>query len=91
MLTESWVEGKSVEEKDAQPKMHKKMHNWENRSLMRIVKQNQFKSLGERHKEWTEAGVKASRAATHRRVKEFGYGCLTWAKEKKKLSVQCKK
>ncbi len=34
----------------------------------------------------TEAGVKASRATTHRRVKEFGYSCrqrhLTWAKEK---------
>ncbi len=29
---------------------------------MRIVKQNRFKNLGERHKEWTEAGVKASRA-----------------------------
>ncbi len=59
----------------------------ENRSLMRIVKQNQFKNLGELHKEWTEAGFKASRATTHRRVKEFGYSCrqrhLTWAKEKK--------
>ncbi len=32
-----------------------------NRSLMRIVKQNRFKNLGELHKEWTEAGVKASR------------------------------
>ncbi len=54
---------------------------------MRIVKQNQFKNLGELHKEWTEAGVKASRATTHRRVKEFGYSCrqrrLTWAKEEK--------
>ncbi len=29
---------------------------------MRIVKQNQFKNLGELHKEWTDAGVKASRA-----------------------------
>ncbi len=61
--------------------------NRENRSLMRIVKQNRFKNLGELHKEWTEAGVKASRATTHRRVKEFGYCChqrrLTWAKEKK--------
>ncbi len=47
--------------------------NRENRSLMRIVKQNRFKNLGELHKEWTEAGVKASRASTHRRVKEFGY------------------
>ncbi len=36
--------------------------NRENRSLMRIVKQNRFKNLGEHHKEWTEAGVKASRA-----------------------------
>ncbi len=50
----------------------KKMHyNRENRSLMRIVNQN----LGELHKEWTEAGVKASRATTHRHVKEFGYSC----------------
>ncbi len=61
--------------------------NRENRSLIWIVKQNRFKNLGELHKEWTEAGVKASRATTHRRVKEFGYccyqRCLTWAKEKK--------
>ncbi len=42
---------------------------------MRTVKQNRFKNLGELHKEWTEAGVKASRATTHRRVKEFGYSC----------------
>ncbi len=38
--------------------------NRENRSLMRIVKQNRFKNLDELHKEWTEAGVKASRATT---------------------------
>ncbi|KAK3524272.1 hypothetical protein QTP70_026037 [Hemibagrus guttatus] len=49
--------------------------NRENRSLMRIVKQNPFKNLSELHKEWTEAGVKASRATTHRHVKEFGYSC----------------
>ncbi len=36
--------------------------NRENHSFMRIVNQNQFKNLGELHKEWTEAGVKASRA-----------------------------
>ncbi len=41
----------------------KKMHNQPREpQLMRIVKQNQFKNLGELHKEWTEAGVKASRA-----------------------------
>ncbi len=65
--------------------------NRENRSLMRIVKQNRFKNLGELHKEWTEAGVKASRATTHRRVKEFGYSCrqrcLTWAKDNKNWTV----
>ncbi len=38
--------------------------NRENRSLMRIVKQNRFKNMGELQKEWTEAGVKASRATT---------------------------
>ncbi len=43
----------------------KKMHNQpENRSLMRIVKQNQFKNLGELQKDWIEAGLKASRATT---------------------------
>ncbi len=65
--------------------------NRENRSPMRIVKQNRFKTFGELHKEWTEAGVKASRATTHRRVKEFGCSCrqrcLTWAKEKKNWTV----
>ncbi len=35
---------------------------------MRIVKQNRFKNWGELHKEWTEAGVKASIATIHRRV-----------------------
>ncbi len=39
--------------------------NRENRSLMRIVKQNRFKNLGELHKEWTEAGVEASRATIY--------------------------
>ncbi len=41
--------------------------NRENCSLMRIVKQNRFRNLGELHKEWTEAGVKASRATTRGR------------------------
>ncbi len=65
--------------------------NRENRSLMGIVKQNRFKNLGEHYKEWTEAGVKASRVTTNRRVKQFGYSChqrrLTWAKEKKNWTV----
>ncbi len=57
--------------------------NRQNGSLMKIAKQNQFKNLGELHKEWT--------ATTHSRVKEFGYSCrqrrLTWAKEKKNWTV----
>ncbi len=65
--------------------------NRENRSLMRIVKQNRFKNLGKLHKEWTEAGVKTSRPTTHRRVKKFGNSYrqrhLTWAKEKKNWTV----
>ncbi len=84
MLTESWVEGKSVEEKDAEPTER-------TGAFMRIVKQNRFKKVVELHKEWTETGVKESRATTHRRVKEFGYSCrqrrLTWAKEKKNWTV----
>ncbi len=70
---------------------------------MRIVKQNRFKNLGELQKKWTEAGVKTSRATTHRHVKEFGNSCLflvkpllnhrqrqrrlTWTKEKKNWTV----
>ncbi len=73
-----------MEEKDAQPTERTE-------SLMRIFKQNRFKNLGELHKEWTEAGVKASRATTHRRVNEFGYSCrqrlLTWAKQKKNWTI----
>ncbi len=65
--------------------------NRENRSLMRIVKQNRFKNLGELHKEWTEAGVKASRATTHRRVKEFGNSCrqrrLTWGLRRRRTGL----
>ncbi|KAL0152359.1 hypothetical protein M9458_052082, partial [Cirrhinus mrigala] len=49
--------------------------NRENRSLESLIKQNQFKNLGELHKELTEAGVKASGSTTHRRVKEFDYSC----------------
>ncbi len=82
-VNRSWVEGKSGRKRCTT--------NRENCSLMRIVKQNRFKNLGELHKEWTEAGVKALRATTHRYVKEFVYNCLqrclTWAKEKKNWTV----
>ncbi len=83
MLTESWVEGKSVEEKDAQPT--------ERTTALWGLSSIRFKNLGELHKDWTDAGFKASRATTHRRVKESGYSCrqrrLTWPKKKKNWTV----
>ena len=45
------------------------------RSLERVVRQRRFKNLGELHKEWTEAGVSASRATMHRRVQDMGFSC----------------
>ena len=49
--------------------------NRDDRRLEKIVKQSRFKNLGELHKVWTEAGVSASRATTHRRLWEKGYNC----------------
>ncbi len=40
---------------------------------LRIVKQSRFKHLEELHKEWTEAGVSASRVTTLRHLQEKGY------------------
>ncbi len=41
--------------------------------LENTVKQSGFKHLGELHKEWTEAGVSASRVTTLRHLQEKGY------------------
>ncbi len=41
--------------------------------LENTVKQSRFKHLGELHKEWTEAGVSASRVTTLRHLREKGY------------------
>ncbi len=49
--------------------------NGDNRTLERIVKQNPFKNVGEIHKEWTAAGVSASRTTTHRRMQDMGFSC----------------
>ncbi len=61
------------------------------------VKQSRFKHLGELHKDWTEAGVSASRVTTLRHLHEKGYQALlkqkhrqkhlTCAKEKKNWTV----
>ncbi len=89
-LIERRREGKDVVEK-------KCTSNRDNRTLERIVKQNPFKNVGEIHKEWTAAGVSASRTITHRRMQDMGFSCripcvkpllnnrqhLAWAKDKK--------
>ncbi len=46
-----------------------------NRTLEKIVKQNPLKNVGEIHKEWTAAGVSASRTTTHRRMQDMGFSC----------------
>ncbi len=66
--------------------------------LENTVKQSRFKHLGELHKEWTEAGVSASRVmrcsdifrkrATKPLLKQkHRQKHLTWAKEKKNWTV----
>ncbi len=47
--------------------------NRDDRKLDNTVKQSQFKHLGELHKEWTEAGVSASRVTTLKYLQEKGY------------------
>ncbi len=39
------------------------------------MKQNPFKNVGEIHKEWTAAGVSASRTTMHRRMQDMGFSC----------------
>ncbi len=81
MLTESWVEGKSVKEKDAQS-TERTAALW---GLSSKIDSRIWVNF-------TRNGLRlGSRATTHRRVKEFGYSChqrrLTWAKEKKNWTV----
>ncbi len=71
--------------------------NRDDRKLKNTVKQSRFKHLGELHKEWTEAGVSASRVSTLRHLQERAtkpllkqkhrQKHLTWAKEKRNWTV----
>ncbi len=96
ILTESWVEGKSVEEKDAQPT--------ERTTALWGLSSKSIRIWVNFTRNGLRLAIKASRATTHRRVKEFGYSCriplvkpllnhrqhqrrLTWAKEKKNWTV----
>ncbi len=47
--------------------------NRDDRKYENTVKESRFKHLGELHKEWTEAGVIASRVTTLRHLQEKGY------------------
>ncbi len=47
--------------------------NRDDHKLENTVKQSWFKHLGELHKEWTEAGVSASRVNTLRHLQEKSY------------------
>ncbi len=49
--------------------------------LENTVKQSWFKHLGELHKEWTEAGVSASRVTTLRCLQEKGYQATSWTRD----------
>ncbi len=56
-------------------KLGRKMRtsNRDDCKLENTVKQSWFKHLGDLHKEWTEAGVSASRVTTLRHLQEKGY------------------
>ncbi len=47
--------------------------NRDDRKLEITVKQSRFKHLGELHKEWTEAGVSASRVTTLGHLQKKSY------------------
>ncbi len=83
MLTESWIEGKSVEEKDAQPT--------ERTAALWRLSSKLIQEFG-----WTSQGMdwgwdQDIKSTTHRLVEEFSYSCrqrrLTWAKKKKNWTV----
>ncbi len=64
--------------------------NRDDHKLENIVKQSQFKHLGELHKEWTETELSTSRVTTLRHFQEKGYqatsetwSILHWLKRKR--------
>uniref|UniRef100_A0A9J7YM24 Tc1-like transposase DDE domain-containing protein n=1 Tax=Cyprinus carpio carpio TaxID=630221 RepID=A0A9J7YM24_CYPCA len=67
--------------------------NRDNCTLERIVKQNPFKNVGEIHKEWTAAGVSASRTTTQSVSLQTGSQSLEEERrgtQSTLLEVQCK-
>ncbi len=54
--------------------------------LENTVKQSRFKHLGELHKEWTEAGVSASRLTMLRHLQKKGYQATSEAETSSETS-----
>ncbi len=71
VLYQSILNAKLIGRKNLGRKMCTSNRN--DHKLENTVKQSWFKHLGELHKEWTEAGVSASRVTTLRRLQEKGY------------------
>ncbi len=71
VLYQSIVNAKLTEKK----KLGRKIctSNRDDRKLENTVKQSRLKHMGELHKEWTEAGVSASRVTTLSHLQEKGY------------------
>lgn len=54
----------------------KRCTSWrDDRSLEKMVRKGPFKNVGELHKDWTQAGVAASRETTRRRMLDMGFKC----------------
>ncbi len=65
--------------------------NRDDRKLENTVKQSWFKHLGELHKEWTEAGVSASRVTMLRHLQEKGYQATSEPETSSEASYLCYK
>ncbi len=66
----------------------------DDRKLENTVKQSRFKHLGELHKEWTEAGVSASRVTMLRHLQEKGgaaVSAVTWVRSRELSEARTKR
>ncbi len=63
--------------------------NRDERKLENTVNQSRFKHFGELHKEWTEAGVSASRVTTLRHLQEKGYQATSEIETSPEASYLC--
>ncbi len=83
-----WIEYHAKAKLTGRKKLGRKMctSNRDDRKLENTVTQSRFKHLGELHKEWTEAGVSASRVTTLRHLQEKSYYPLLKQKHRRKIT-----